>query len=380
MSWISKPVIFASVVIVIALAFGGGFLLGHTQEPVNVTGLDVVDQAWNAIFSRYVDKDRLDSGNMSRAAIEGIVDTLNDPYTAYLSIDQFALFVAGLQGEYVGIGAYVTITDGNLMIAEPIPGSPAEGAGLMPGDIVLEIDGESIAGLSLEVAVSKMTGPEGTVVTLLISREGKSEPFEVEIIRALIELPSVDYEMREGIACIEIFGFTERTDSELTGILRELKQADAKGIVIDLRDNGGGILDSAVAVASHFLSEGIVVTTKDNEGRVTEYKVDEEAERTDLPLVILVNKGTASASEAFTGALQDYGRATICGNTTYGKGSATVLFPLIDGSGLNITVAHWFTPDERLIEGQGIEPDIKLELTGDDAMQWAIDYLLDNLS
>lgn len=380
MSWMSKPVVSAFIAIVVALVFIGGFLLGQVQEPASVTGLDVVDQAWDAIFSRYVDKDRLDSGNMSRAAIEGIIDTLNDPYTAYLSADHFALFITGLQGEYVGIGAYVTITDGNLVISETIPGSPAEKAGLMPGDIVLEIDGESVAGLSLEVAVSKMTGPEGTLVTLLISREGEPAPFDVEITRALIELPSLDYEMREGIAYIEIFGFTERTDSEFIEVLRELKQADAKGIVIDLRDNGGGILDSAVAIAGHFLQEGIVVTTRDSEGKVTEYKVDEGAERTDLPMVVLVNEGTASASEAFTGALQDYDRATICGNTTYGKGSATVLFPLIDGSGLNITIAHWFTPYGRLIEGQGIEPDIMLELTGDDAVQWAIDYLLDNLS
>src|SRR4030042_662365 len=375
MSRLSAIVISALIVIVLALAFGGGFLLGQTHGPINVTGLDVVNQAWDYLFARYVDTSRLDSTNMSRGAIEGIIDTLDDPYTAYLTYDQLHDFVSSLQGEYAGIGAYVNIQDGNLTIVAPIGGSPAEKAGIKAGDIILEISGECGSGLGSDIAVSKMKGPEGTTVRFLISREGESLPLLIEVTRAIIELDSVEYEMRGDIAYIAIYHFTERTDTEITGVIRELKETGAKGIVIDLRGNGGGLLESAVAVASHFLREGIVVTTTNNEGIIKKYEVDGDAEYTDLPMVVLVNGGTASASEAFTGALQDYERATVAGNTTFGKGSATIIYTLLDGSGLNITIARWLTPNGRLIEGQGLEPDIKLDLTGEDAVQWAIDYL-----
>jgi len=266
------------------------------------------------------------------------------------------------------------------MIVAPIPGSPAEKAGIKSGDIILEIDGESIAGLSLDVAVSKMKGPEGTTVMLLISRAGDPQPLEIEITRAMVEVPSVFHEMRGDIAYIAIFQFTERTDTEFIEAIEEFKAAGAKGIILDLRGNGGGLVDSAAAVTGHFLNSGIVATTRDNEGNITKYEVNISTLHTDLPMVVLVDENTASAGEIVAGALQDYGRATIAGNTTYGKGSATVLLTLIDGSGLNVTMARWLTPDGRLIEGQGIEPDVKLELTGEDAVLWAIDYLSENLS
>jgi carboxyl-terminal processing protease len=379
MSRLSKIVISATIVVVLVLAFGGGFFFGQSYGTISSTGPNVIDQAWNIIFSRYIDQAKLDSANMSRAAIEGIIDTLNDPYTTYFTKAEFHQFTESLQGAYAGIGALVTIKDGNITIVAPIPGSPAEKTGIKAGDIILEINGESVTGLDLDKVVSKIKGPEGTVIKLLILRAGESQPLIIEITRAIVELPSVAYKMQQGIACIAIIQFTERTDTELISVIQKLKQDNAKGIVLDLRDNGGGLLDAAVAVASHFLESGIVATTRDNEGNITKYEVDIEALRTDLPMVVLVNENTASASEVVAGALQDYSRATISGNTTYGKGSATIVYTLEDGSALNITIAHWFTPNERLIEGQGIEPDIKLEVTGDDAILWAIDHLLKNL-
>jgi carboxyl-terminal processing protease len=378
MSRFSNIVISSTIVIFMALAFAGGFLLGQAQGPAGGTGLDVINEAWDIVNSRYVEKDKLNSANMSRAAIEGIIDTLNDPYTGYLTVEQLYDFATSLQGEYPGIGTYVTMRDGNLTILATFPDSPAEKAGLKSGDIILEIDGEPIAGLDLDVAANKLRGPADTTVRLLILHADETEPVEVELTRAIIELPSVVYEMREDIAYITIFMFTGHTDAELTEVIQELEQDGAKGIILDIRNNGGGLLDAATAVASHFLESGTVAITKNDEGTLKEYYVDTDARHTDLPIVVLVNENTASAAEVLAGALQDYGRAVIAGNTTYGKGSATGVFTLADGSALNITIARWFTPNGRLIEGNGIAPDIRLELTGDDAVQWAIDYLKSN--
>ena len=378
MSRFSNLIIAATIVVVLVVAFGGGFFIGRAHGPTGGSGLGIIDEAWNIIYSRYVEKDALDSANMSYGAIEGIIEALNDPYTAYLTVDELFQFATNLQGEYAGIGTYVTMEDGNLMILAPIPDSPAEAAGLKSGDIILEIDGESIVGLDLDLAASKMRGPAGITVKLLILHAGETEPVEIEITRAIIELTSIVYEMREDIAYIVIYQFTDRTDSEFIPIIQELEQSGAKGIVIDIRSNGGGLLDSAVAVVSHFLESGIVATTRNDEGTLKEYYVDTEALRIDLPLVVLVNEGTASAAEVLAGALQDYGRAVIAGNTTFGKGSATAVYTLQDGSAINVTIARWFTPSGRLIEGNGIEPDIKLELDWEEVVQWAVDYLKSN--
>jgi carboxyl-terminal processing protease len=317
---------------------------------------------------------------MSRAAIEGIIGTLHDRYTAYLTNSELNQFMTSLQGEYAGIGAVVSLQDEKVVIVSPFPGSPAEKAGLKSGDIILEINGEPITGLSLDVAVSKIRGPTGTAVKLLILHAGESQPVEIEVTRAMVELPSVVYEMRGDIAYIIINQFTERTDTELVPVIKKLKEDKAKGIVLDLRDNGGGWLDTVIRVASHFISEGIIVKVRSNEGIIETHEAISGLDTTDLPMVVLVNNVSASGSEVLAGALQDHHRALITGNTTYGKGSVNTPVQLSDGSGLYITIARWLTPDDRLIEGQGIEPDKKLDLTGEAEIQWAIDYLSGNLS
>jgi len=261
------------------------------------------------------------------------------------------------------------------MIIAPIAGSPAARAGIRAGDIILEIDGMPALEMSLAEAVLKIRGPEGTSVMLLVLHQGETEPEAIEIVRAEIELPSVRFEMRGDIAYINITYFSERTNEELSLVLQSMADEAATGIILDLRSNPGGSLEAVVDVASRFLKEGVVVNVVDNQGKSTALSVRPGEITTDLPLVILIDSYSASGSEVLAGAFQDYGRATIAGARTYGKGSVNVMRQLKDGSGLYITTARWLTPNGRLIEGEGLYPDYELELDGDDAIQWAIDYL-----
>jgi carboxyl-terminal processing protease len=367
------------VITVITLALMGGCLFGSTPTTTTTSASpesrEAIGEAWDIIFDSYVDLSVIDSANLSQAAIEGMLEELNDPYSSYLDAETYIMAQHVLEGTFDGIGAYVTVKDEQITIVQPIAGSPAEKAGIKAGDIILEIDGESVKDMSLVEAAIKIRGPKGTTVRLSILHEGETTPIEIEIIRATLEIPSIYYEMKGKIAYINITDFSERTPNELAEAMESLTDAEATGIILDLRGNPGGLLEQVVDCASFFLSEGIVVQVRNNQGEIETYYVNEDRPETNLPTVILVDEDSASGSEVLAGALQDHGRATIAGTTTYGKGSVNSLYSLSDGSGLYITIARWLTPDGRLIEGQGIEPDIKLEVTGDEAVQWAIDYL-----
>lgn len=375
MSTSSKIISVALLVIVIALAFAGGFYYGQTQRPV-VTGTEIINEAWNDLYTKYVDPSKLNAANMTRGAIEGMVKAIGDRYTTYFSKSDLEHFMSGLEGQYAGIGAMVSLQDEKIVIVYIFADSPAEKVGLKPGDVIQGINGESTAGLTLDAATSKIRGDEGTSVTLTILHADATEPVTIEITRAIVKVPSVTYELRNGIAVVTILEFTDRTESELVPILRKLKEDNAKGIVLDLRGNPGGYLDVVIEVTSNFVPEGVIVKVKSNEGIIETRNAVSVSETTDLPMVVLVNQFSASGSEVITGALQDHQRAIVGGNTTYGKGSVTLPVQLSDGSGLYITIARWLTPNDRLIEGQGIIPDIKLDITGDAELQWAIDYLL----
>ena len=364
-----------SLAAIIALSFGVGCALGTRTSPNSEQGLDVVEQAWNIIFQDYVDKDKLDTGLLSQGAIKGMVEALDDPYTSYLDAETCQLSLSSLEGEIEGIGAQVAVRDEQLIIIAPIADSPAAKAGIRAGDIILEIDGRSTLEMSLAEAVLSIRGPEGTTVTLLVLHQGETEPEVIEIVRAEIELPSVHFEMMWDIAYIKITYFSERTGEELSPVLESVTQQAATGIILDLRSNPGGLLDAAIDVAGFFLEEGVVVDVVDNEGRQIAYPVKPSEITTDLPLVVLVDGYSASGSEVLIGALQDHARATIAGTRTYGKGSVNILSQLKDGSGLYITTARWLTPEGRLIEGEGLYPDYELELEGESAIYWAIDFL-----
>ena len=375
MSKTTKLIISMLVIVIIAISFGVGFTFGRYNPGSPGEGLDIVNQAWNIIISEYVDRDKINTGNLSRAAIEGMLESLDDPYSSYLESEHYELGVSNLKGEFDGIGAYVTVEDKKLLIIAPIADSPADKAGIKAGDIILEINGEPVEDMSLSEAVLKIRGPKGTSVRLLILHKGETEPVEIEITRSTVEITSVRFNMEGDIAYIRISDFTARTDDELYDVLKNLDNEKTKGIIIDLRANPGGLLSAVIDVTSYFLSEGIVVEIMTNQGKEASLRVDTGKATNDLPMVVLVDNTSASGSEVLAGALQDYDRAIIAGNTTYGKGSVNELLKLDDGSGLYITVARWLTPNGRLIEGQGIEPDIKLELTEEDAIQWAVEYL-----
>jgi len=368
------------LVAVLVLSFGIGYDLGSRTLPSPTEALESVEQAWDIIFDEYVGKDQLDASALSQGAIEGMLEALDDPYTSYLNTEAYQLGLTALEGEFEGIGAHVTIRDEQLTIIAPIADSPADKAGIKAGDVILEIDGVSTAEMSLAEAVLKIRGPEGTSVRLRIFHQGQTiKAFEaveeIEIVRAKIELPSVRSEMRGDIGYINITHFSERTNEELTSALESIIEKEARGIILDLRSNSGGLLPIVIDVASHFLKEGVVVNVVDSQGEQTALEVKSMEVTTDLPMVVLVDSFTASGGEVLAGALQDYGRATIAGSKTFGKGSVNVLRQLKDGSALYITTARWLTPSGRLIEGEGIQPDYELELRGEEAIQWAIDCL-----
>ncbi len=334
-----------------------------------------VEEAWGIISRDYVDQSKVDSTKLGRAAVKGMVDELNDPYTTYLDPDAYKLTITNQQGQFGGIGATVDARSNQIIIVAPIPGTPAEKAGIRPGDAILAVNGKSTEGLSVEEVVLLIRGPQGTSVTITVRHEGAASPIDLTITRAQIDVPSVSYEMKGNTAYFRIHFFSERTDEEMSPLIANLAKSGAKGIILDVRSNPGGPVDTVVNIASHFLSSGVVLYIDDNKGNEDTYNVKPATSRTNLPIVMLTDNYSASGSEVLAGALQDYGRAVVIGTKTFGKGSADRWYQLSDGSALYLTTSRWLTPKRRLIEGKGLDPDIPSALKGDELLNWAIDYL-----
>lgn len=335
--------------------------------------------AWATLFQEYSSAAApLDPIALSRAALDGIVDALDDPHAAYVPPQRYKLEDLEFAGTYQGVGAEVHIQDG-AFIMTPLPDSPADEAGMLPGDRLVTVDGANVEGWTTLDVVSRVRGPEGTVVVLGIVHQGETEPVDIAVTRGEIDQVSVTWrETPSGHAYVRVSGFYGNTDERLEETLREIVDSGARGLILDMRNNPGGLLTTTVNIAGHFLDGGLVVYEVDGSGERKDWNADAGGVAVDLPLVLLVNQFTASAGEVLAGALQDRGRATVVGVTTFGKGSVNQLAALSDGGGLYYSYGRWYTPDGRLIEGTGIEPDIEVArgpINRDDQMLRALDLI-----
>ncbi|MCX6064343.1 MAG: S41 family peptidase [Chloroflexi bacterium] len=385
---------FVSVVLLTG-AFSGGFVAGHftqfsaldklpfigtpLQEPLATpTGANEATpdnlkaifspfwETWDLVHRQYVDQP-VDDTKLMRGAITGMLAALGDQHTSYMDPSQFTQANTSLSGEYDGIGAWVDSQGDYLTIVSPMPHSPAEKAGLKAGDKVVKVDGVDMTGTPADLVIQKVMGPSGSEVTLTIMRAGE-DPFDVKVTRAHIVVPSVESKMLDNnIAYIKLNTFGENSTKELIVAIKELKAQNPKGMILDLRNNGGGYLQTAVEVASQFVKSGVIVSEKYGDGKTDSFDAIPGGLATDIPLVVLVNEGTASASEIVSGAIQDYGRGKLVGVTTYGKGSVQIWTPLSDNQGaVRITIAKWLTPKDRTIHKVGLTPEVVVKMTKED--------------
>ena len=340
----------------------GGFYVHKVSARSNKTyeKLRIFTEVLEIVKKNYVEE--VNTEDLVTGAIEGMLDSL-DPHSAYLSPDMYRELQVETKGSFGGLGIEIAIRDRILTVIAPIEDTPAYGAGIKAGDKILKIEGESTKGLSLMKCVEKLRGPKGTKVTITIMREGLAQPKDFTIVRDIIEIKSVKFKtLEKGYGYLRISQFQEQTSADLREALDALQKENPQGInglIVDLRNNPGGLLDQAVAVVDFFLDHGLIVAVKGRgDGEKIMFKAHKEGTLPPWPIVVLVNHGSASASEIVAGALQDYGRGVILGTKTFGKGSVQTIIALEDGSGLRLTTARYYTPSGRSIQDEGIHPDV----------------------
>ena len=324
--------------------------------------LKIFTEVIDLIKKNYVEE--VKTKELIEGAIEGMLNSL-DPHSAYLTPDMFKELQVETKGSFGGLGIEIGIRDGVLTVISPIEDTPAWRAGIKAGDRIIKINGEPTKGLSLMECVKRLRGPKGTKVTITIMRKEFTEPKDFTIVRDIIKIKSVKYKtLEKGYIYVKILQFQENTSKEFAAAIDKLKEENpegVKGMVLDLRNNPGGLLDQAVEIADFFLDHGVIVSVKGRKAEKMEFRAKEEGTLPLWPLVVLVNHGSASASEIVAGAIQDYGRGIIVGRKTFGKGSVQTIIPLEDGSGLRLTTARYYTPKGRSIQDHGVEPDIVLK-------------------
>ncbi len=379
------------------------------QEPPPQLSVDfaLFWDVWNRLFRYYIDAANINKKKLVEGAISGMVNALGDPYTVFLPPKENTEFKQDLGGAFEGIGAQLGMKDGHVIVVAPLKGNPAEKAGIRAGDYILKVDGEETSGWSVQQAVSKIRGTRGTSVKLSILHEGDTKPVDITIVRDTISVPSVDFWVRTAKEIPEISGvanaktliakpgkvgylrlsrFGDHSNDEWNKAVAEVLSAQKtngslKGLIFDLRNNPGGYLQGAVFIASEFIKSGTVVSQVNSDGTKENYPVDRVGKLLDIPVVVLINKGSASAAEITAGALRDYKRATIVGETSFGKGSVQTPQDLPGGAGLHITTGKWLLPKGDWINKKGIVPDVivpmeALDATADAQLAKAVELLL----
>lgn len=389
-------IIFVSLIL-LAGTFAGGLILGWlipnptatetvtvvetptqaaTVPPVTVTTTNPTEverlfrpfwEAWDIVHEQYVDQP-VDDLKLMQGAIRGMLDSLGDQHTGFMTPDEYEQATMPLDGSYTGIGAWVDTSGEFLTIISPMEGSPAEAAGIKSGDEIIAVDGVDITDTDPSIVLQSVLGPEGTTVILTVRRYDPEETLDFSIVRARITIPSLESRMLdENIAYIQLVTFGDDSGEDLKDALEELLAENPRGLILDLRDNSGGYVDTAIEIISQFIPEGPVMIEKLGNGEEYPFDAIPGGIATEIPLVVLVNGGSASASEIAAGAIQDYERGLIVGTTTYGKGSVQNWIPLNNDQGaVKVTIARWLTPDGRLIHEVGLTPDFVVELTEED--------------
>ncbi len=358
------------------IAFGSGSVVGAittlalrpTDGPDN---FDIFWQAWNTIQKNFIDREMLSSKVLTYGAINGLVQALGDEgHTAFLTPEQLDAQQRSISGSFSGIGAQLGVEQGLPIIVAPFDGSPAAMAGVKAGDIIVSVDGEEVTGLSVTEIAQKIRGPEGTEVTLTLFRPSAQDSLEITIVRGEIKIPAVDWTMIPGtnVALLRLTQFSANAEEEIVAALDAIQSGGATGLVVDVRNNPGGLLLQAVAVTSQFLTDGNVLQEENANGERQPFLVEEGGVAQTIPMVVLINPGSASSSEIFAGAIQDHERGALIGETTFGTGTVLQTFQLSDGSALLLGTSQWLTADGRLIRKQGITPDIPVELGTDGTM------------
>jgi carboxyl-terminal processing protease len=383
-----------TVVVLGLLVFLGGYVLGQSPvAPIQVFGDTAVSAAtdakfepfwevWDLVHKRYL-RQPVDDLVLIEGAIDGMLATLEDPHTRYLSpADQLAA-QESMSGEFQGIGAEVEDVDGNITVVTPIDGSPAEAAGIQPGDILREADGVVLTGMDVSAAAALVRGPAGTTVSLVVERNG--ELLNIDIVRDVIKLATVRGEiLDEGIAYLRLSRFGNTTDEELEELLPDLLAENPSGLILDLRRNPGGSLDTTVEIADQFLKDGLVLVERFGDGGERPFEASSSGLAQDIPLVVLIDEGSASASEVLAGAIQDRGRGVLIGQISFGKGTVQTWHTLSNRGGVRVTIAEWLTPEKASIDQIGLTPDYYIPLPDvengaefeDTQLQAAIDFLL----